>query len=107
MARKLERERESRREKQEVGERSRKEELEGESWKAVGESRGGKFEGEKGYSIRKKSKKQEFSAVTYDSLIGTKMKSFWKRSTCLVHVFTLLCFRFWILRRRRSHTVEQ
>lgn len=34
---------------------------------------------------------------THDSLIGTKIKSFWNRSTCRVHVFTLLCFLFWIL----------
>lgn len=35
--------------------------------------------------------------TTHDSLMGTKMKSFWNRSTCRVHVFTLLCFLFWIL----------
>lgn len=34
---------------------------------------------------------------THDSLMGTKMKSFWNRSTCRVHVFTRLCFLFWIL----------
>lgn len=35
--------------------------------------------------------------LTHDSLMGTKMKSFWNRSTCRVHVFTRLCFLFWIL----------
>lgn len=58
-------------------------------------------------SWRSRSRKQDFPAATHDSLMGTKMKSFWKRSTCLVHVFTRLCFRFWILRRSRRHRVEQ
>lgn len=44
---------------------------------------------------------------THDSLMGTKMKSFWNRSTCRVHVFTLLCFLFWILtntKQRLKHS---
>lgn len=41
--------------------------------------------------------KKIINLETHDSLMGTKMKSFWKRSTCRVHVFTLLCFLFWIL----------
>lgn len=30
------------------------------------------------------------------------MKSFWNRSTCRVHVFTLLCFLFWILTNKNQ-----
>lgn len=39
---------------------------------------------------------------THASLMGTKIKSFWNRSTCRVHVFTRLCFRLGILGGRKQ-----
>lgn len=45
---------------------------------------------------------QSAKTPTYDSLMGTKIKSFWNRSTCRVHVFTLLCFFFWILGNQKT-----
>lgn len=45
----------------------------------------------------RKQDREKSEPTTHDSLMGTKMKSFWNRSTCRVHVFTRLCFLFWIL----------
>lgn len=64
-----------------------------ESWEAEEKIRKG------GFSSRRAGRQdgERSEATTHDSLMGTKMKSFWNRSTCRVHVFTLLCFLFWIL----------